>query len=101
VPSACLVVVAIAAGCGSGGSGTTTGSGTGQALFISTGCGSCHTLAAAGTSGRAGPNLDHTRSSYARVVEKVTDGGGVMPAYADSLTGAQIRAIARYVSGGT
>jgi mono/diheme cytochrome c family protein len=30
----------------------------GKAVFTSAGCGSCHTLAAAGTSGQVGPNLD-------------------------------------------
>ena|SRR6478609_8689376 len=31
---------------------------TGAQLFASAGCGSCHTLAAAGTTGTTGPNLD-------------------------------------------
>jgi mono/diheme cytochrome c family protein len=30
----------------------------GEDVFNSTGCGSCHTLAAAGSSGSIGPNLD-------------------------------------------
>ena len=30
----------------------------GKAVFASAGCGSCHTLAAAGASGQVGPNLD-------------------------------------------
>jgi mono/diheme cytochrome c family protein len=30
----------------------------GKAVFTSTGCGSCHTLAAAGASAQVGPNLD-------------------------------------------
>jgi mono/diheme cytochrome c family protein len=30
----------------------------GKAVFTSAGCGSCHTLAAAGASGNVGPNLD-------------------------------------------
>ena len=30
----------------------------GKAVFISAGCGACHTLAAAGASGKIGPNLD-------------------------------------------
>jgi mono/diheme cytochrome c family protein len=33
-------------------------SGSGAQLFASAGCGSCHTLAAAGTTGTTGPNLD-------------------------------------------
>ena len=36
-----------------------TGAATaGKAVFASAGCGGCHTLAAAGTSGNVGPNLD-------------------------------------------
>jgi mono/diheme cytochrome c family protein len=31
---------------------------SGSELFASAGCGSCHTLAAAGTTGQVGPNLD-------------------------------------------
>jgi mono/diheme cytochrome c family protein len=30
----------------------------GAGIFVETGCGSCHTLEAAGTDGTAGPNLD-------------------------------------------
>lgn len=32
----------------------------GKAIFISAGCGACHTLAAAGSNGKVGPNLDNT-----------------------------------------
>jgi len=31
---------------------------SGKAVFASAGCGGCHTLAAAGSSGTTGPNLD-------------------------------------------
>ena len=34
----------------------------GAAIFESAGCGSCHVLAAAGTSGTVGPNLDETQA---------------------------------------
>jgi mono/diheme cytochrome c family protein len=49
----------ILAGCG--GEGGVTGPGdlaNGKAMFTSAGCAGCHTLAAAGASGTAGPNLD-------------------------------------------
>jgi cbb3-type cytochrome c oxidase subunit III len=46
------------AGCGTGGKATShADQANGQKLFQST-CGGCHTLAAAGTSGTVGPNLD-------------------------------------------
>lgn len=83
---------------------TTTAAGeasaaNGLALFLASGCGGCHTLAAAGTSGTAGPDLDRARPSYQQVIREVTDGGGGMASFAASLTVAQIRAIARYVAG--
>jgi mono/diheme cytochrome c family protein len=37
-----------------------TGSAPGSALFASVGCGSCHTLSAAGSTGTTGPNLDES-----------------------------------------
>ncbi len=36
----------------------------GKRLFVSAGCGSCHTLKAAGTKGTSGTNLDKTKPSY-------------------------------------
>ena len=50
-----------AAGCGSGSVGYTAGTGDrarGKDLFVQK-CGSCHTLADAGTKGQIGPNLDY------------------------------------------
>jgi cbb3-type cytochrome c oxidase subunit III len=55
-----LVVTAalLAAGCGTGGKAVAhADTQNGQKLFT-TSCGGCHTLAAAGTSGTIGPNLD-------------------------------------------
>ena len=51
----------LAAGCGTGGvasAGQTPDTQNGQTLFTQS-CGACHTLAAAGTSGTIGPNLDN------------------------------------------
>jgi cbb3-type cytochrome c oxidase subunit III len=57
IPGA-LAVALLAAGCGTGGRASSkTDTGHGQKLFTAT-CGACHTLAAAGTSGTVGPNLD-------------------------------------------
>ena len=57
IPAA-LVVALLAAGCGTGGRAwSKADTGHGQKLFTAT-CGACHTLAAAGTSGAVGPNLD-------------------------------------------
>jgi len=57
---AALGAVLLAAGCGTGGPATGNPDvANGQKLFTGTAqCGACHTLAAAGTSGTIGPNLD-------------------------------------------
>jgi mono/diheme cytochrome c family protein len=61
-------------------------------------CGSCHVLADAGTEGTTGPNLDQSMPPKALVVDRVTNGQGVMPSFKDSLDPAQIEMVAEYVS---
>jgi mono/diheme cytochrome c family protein len=61
-------------------------------------CSSCHTLKAAGASGQVGPNLDSLRPGFEQVRAKVEDGGGGMPAFADSLSAEQIRDVAAFVA---
>lgn len=70
----------------------------GEAVFASAGCGSCHTLSKAGTSGTVGPNLDDTTLSFDEVVEQVTNGGGAMPPFGDQLSDQEIRDVAAYVT---
>ncbi len=70
-----------------------------KSLFTSN-CGSCHVLEKAGTSGTVGPNLDEAQPSFEDAVQQITNGGGGMPAFGDQLEDEQIRALARYVSGG-
>jgi mono/diheme cytochrome c family protein len=70
----------------------------GKAIFTSAGCGSCHVLADAGTSGTTGPNLDQAKPSLEKAVIQVRNGGGGMPAFKDQLSEEQIRAVAKYVS---
>ena len=52
------LIAATAAGCGAVGRVTSGDAAAGKALF-KTKCGSCHTLADAGTTGTLGPNLDN------------------------------------------
>ena len=66
-------------------------------LLFQSNCGSCHTLAAAGTSGTIGPNLDQVKPSLQRAVTQITNGGGGMPPFKGQLTPDQIRALAQYV----
>ena len=82
---------------------TTTGGGgnlaaQGKQVFQSAGCASCHTLQDAGASGTVGPNLDDAKPSKSLVVERVTNGKGVMPSFKSQLSADQIEAVAEYVS---
>jgi outer membrane protein assembly factor BamB len=61
-------------------------------------CASCHTLAAAGSTGTVGPNLDQLKPSDALVTHQVINGGGGMPAFGSQLSKTQIAAVAKYVS---
>jgi mono/diheme cytochrome c family protein len=70
----------------------------GKEIFTAAGCGSCHVLADAGTSGTIGPNLDQSQPSVELAVDRVTNGSGAMPSFRDRLNEAQIRAVAEYVS---
>jgi mono/diheme cytochrome c family protein len=76
----------------------------GKVLFR-TYCSSCHTLKAAGATGRFGPNLDKLEPSYARVVTQVTTGGTAVRRLPPSMltfgpgtfTASDIRDIAAFV----
>ena len=69
----------------------------GKSIFTAN-CGSCHTLADAGTTGTVGPNLDQAKPTKDKVATQVANGGGAMPAFKDSLDPKQIDAVADYVS---
>ncbi len=70
----------------------------GAEVYASSGCGGCHTLDAAGSSGNVGPDLDDTDPTYEEAVAQVTKGGDGMPAFADQLSEQQIRDVAAYVA---
>lgn len=70
----------------------------GKQVFATAGCGSCHTLAAAGASGTVGPSLDQRKPSFDKVIERVTNGKGVMPSFKGQLDAKQIRDVAAYVA---
>ena len=93
-----LIAIAAAlavAGCGSK---TTKNSSSGADVFNTAGCANCHTLAAANANGRVGPNLDQLKPDEPLVERQVTNGGGGMPSFKGTLTDAQIKAVADYVS---
>ena len=77
------------------------GEGTdGKSTFASAGCGGCHTLAAAGSSGTVGPNLDESQPTLELAIDRVTNGRGGMPSFKGQLNEEQIRAVAEFVTGG-
>jgi mono/diheme cytochrome c family protein len=80
---------------GGGGKGDAT---AGKAVFAKAGCGSCHTLSDAGSSGTVGPNLDDAKPSADLVMERVTNGMGVMPSFKGQLSDKEIQDVAAYVS---
>jgi mono/diheme cytochrome c family protein len=100
---ACGVTAASAAPPATTTAPTTTSAGgsptaLGKQVFASAGCGGCHTLKDAGSSGNVGPNLDQLKPSLATVAHQVEVGGGPMPAFKGQLSPAQIQAVAAYVS---
>lgn len=64
-------------------------------------CTVCHALADAGSVGVVGPDLDELKPSREQVINAVTSGVGIMPAFAESLSPEQIQAVADYVAAAT
>ncbi len=84
-------------------SGATTAASQGDAaagatVYASAGCAACHTLAAAGSAGTVGPNLDEAKPDYALVMEFVTNGKGAMPSFSGQLSETDIQNVSAYVS---
>jgi mono/diheme cytochrome c family protein len=73
----------------------------GKQVFTSAGCGGCHTLKAAGSSGNVGPNLDDLKPEAARVAHQVEVGGGPMPSFKATLSPKQIQDVAAFVATST
>ena len=83
--------------------------GHGKALFVSEGCGGCHTFKAAGTSGKTGPDLDknlkgkdeaYIRESIVDPNAKVAAGfqPGIMPPYGETLASKQVADLVAFLS---
>ena len=73
----------------------------GEAVYASAGCGGCHTLEAAGSSGSVGPNLDEAQPDAELTTDRVTNGQGAMPAFKDQLSEKQIADVVAYVVSST
>ena len=70
----------------------------GKTVFASAGCEGCHTLADARANGSVGPNLDDVKPPYSLVIDRVTNGKGVMPSFKGRLSENEIQNVAKYVS---
>jgi mono/diheme cytochrome c family protein len=90
------------------------GGGSGAQIFTGTGCGSCHTLGAAGTTGTTGPDLeeslapdDNTAGIEEMIVNpntEVVEGypPNVMPqTYGETLSKAEVHELAEYLVANT
>jgi len=70
----------------------------GKDIFLNKGnCATCHSLADAESVGRVGPNLDQIKPKLATVLNAVSMGIGVMPAYESILTDKEIKSVSYYV----
>jgi heme/copper-type cytochrome/quinol oxidase subunit 1 len=70
----------------------------GRQVYAQAGCGACHVLAAAGSTGTIGPSLDQSRPSLELVLERVRNGKGAMPAFKGRLSDQQIADVAAFVA---
>jgi alcohol dehydrogenase (cytochrome c) len=111
-----LVVVSSVAGCG-GDEGNDVARGAveaheearelegnaskGTRVWVTAGCGACHTLSASRAKGTSGPNLDEVRPSAELVVDRVALGFRGMPTYQGLLTPQQIADLGAYVAEAT
>src|SRR4051794_1236741 len=93
-----------------------TGSAAGKALFVSNGCGSCHTYKPASSTGKVGPDLDNLPAdakkankgplpAYVKQSIEVPSAyvvpgfpNGVMPPYKGKLTDAQINDLVKFLT---
>jgi mono/diheme cytochrome c family protein len=96
--SAALIgIAATLSGCGGGAPAAPANASPGQRAFAQADCGSCHTLAAAGSSGTAGPNLNGRSLTSAVVQRWIRTGGGGMPTFGQ-LSDAEVQQLADFVA---
>jgi cytochrome c6 len=62
-------------------------------------CAVCHTLKAANSTGEIGPNLDELKPNLDKIRTAVKNGVGVMPSFGETLSDAEIEAVAEFVAG--
>ncbi|HET8528678.1 MAG TPA: cytochrome c [Gaiellaceae bacterium] len=94
--AAAVAAVLVLAGCGGARSGRGGPPPTSAETTFVRSCGDCHALAAAGTHGSAGGDLDRLRPSAAAVLRAIRTGPGAMPR--DLVGGDEARLVANYVA---
>lgn len=86
---------------------STEPAGEGRAVFARMGCGTCHTLAAAGSTGEFGPNLDDRLPAHSAESLKATivdppgagDFSGMPTDFGERLGDAELDALVRFLLG--
>jgi len=69
----------------------------GKKVFVSTGCGACHRMKAAGSTGTLGPNLDKSKLSRTEIENVIAKGKGSMPPYKSVLSAKEIDDVSEFV----
>ena len=70
----------------------------GRGIFSDYGCANCHSLADAGATGHVGPALDgNANLSQEFIVDRVTNGQGMMPSFGGQLSADEINTVAAYI----
>jgi len=71
----------------------------GRRVFVTSGCGRCHTLSAAGTHGTTGPNFDKSEElDPSQIRNQLHLGVGGMPSFRGRLTRREEAAVAAFLS---
>lgn len=69
----------------------------GKTVFKSAGCTACHTLKDAGATGTVGPNLNVSKPTLGRAIDRLLNGKAAMPPFKSQLSTQQIADVAAYV----
>jgi mono/diheme cytochrome c family protein len=70
----------------------------GRSIFVRAGCGACHTVASAHTSGQIGPDFDTSEQlNRSQILTEIDAGANGMPSFQDRLTPRQKRAVIEFI----
>ena len=96
--AAALLGAAALSGCGDHPTNARELLAQGRRVFVSAGCGACHTVGAAHTHGRIGPDFDTSEQlTRPQILLQINAGGGSMPSFRDTLTDQQKNAVTEFV----